>query len=122
MSELSPVYLYGIILFALVVVVALQSLQITNLNRRIDQAIRRLEQENSRSVSLAKMAHVEASLSELTDAYDALLSSHKKLRSRIGMRAVRAGNEAAKAALPDPQTDPAGYKKAMRLKLHVNKP
>ena len=37
----------------------------------------------------AKMAEIDTSLTELTDAYDALLKSHKKLRSRIGMRENR---------------------------------
>lgn len=110
------------IIFGLCFLAALMSIRLFNVEQQVREAIRTLNERNSRSVSLAKMAHVEASLSELTDAYDALLSSHKKLRSRIGMRAVRAGKEAAANALPDPQQDPAGYKKAMRLKLHVNKP
>ena len=117
MQELSTI----VVLLFSVIVVALLSLRQYNLEVRVRNALRRLEHNNSRSVSLAKMAYVEASLSELTDAYDALLSSHKKLRSRIGMRAVREGAEAARQAIPDPKDDPAGYKKAMRLKLHVNK-
>lgn len=48
-----------------------------------------METRNARSVSLKKMAEVEIALTELTDSYDALLKSHKKLRSRIGMRANR---------------------------------
>jgi len=35
------------------------------------------------------MAAVEATMTDLTDSYDGLLASHKKLRSRIGMRATR---------------------------------
>lgn len=71
--------------------------------------------QNKRSLSLKKMAEVEATLSELTDAYDALLTSHKKLRSRIGMRANRELKKDSE--IPDASTDPAGYKKVMRLKL-----
>lgn len=75
--------------------------------------------QNKRSLSLKKMAEVEATLSELTDAYDALLTSHKKLRSRIGMRANR--QEKKDNEIPDPTKDPAGYKKAMRLKLNAQR-
>ena len=35
------------------------------------------------------MADVEGTLTDLLDSYAALLSSHKKLRARIGMRATR---------------------------------
>lgn len=71
--------------------------------------------QNKRSLSLSKLAEIETQITELTDSYDALLTSHKKLRSRIGMRANRAGN--GKSDVPDPREDPAGYKRAMRLKL-----
>lgn len=70
--------------------------------------------QNKRSVTLAKLAEIEAQMTDLTDAYDAILASHKKLRARIGMRAVRAEKE---NAVPDAATDPAGYKRAMRLQL-----
>lgn len=73
--------------------------------------------QNKRSLSLSKLAEIETQLTELTDAYDSLLSSHKKLRSRIGMRAVRADRELREAQIPDAQTDPAGYKRVMRQKL-----
>lgn len=74
--------------------------------------------QNKRSVSLKKLAQVESELTELTDAYDALITSHKKLRSRIGMRNIREQrNGAADDGIPDPTVDPAGYKRAMRLKL-----
>lgn len=73
--------------------------------------------QNKRSVSLSKLAEIEASLSELLDAYDALLASHKKLRARIGMRHNRAAQRESESDIPDPKTDPAGYKRVMRLKL-----
>ena len=37
----------------------------------------------------AKVAQLSAEVTELTDSYDALLKSHKKLRARIGMREAR---------------------------------
>lgn len=77
---------------------------------------------NKKAISLKKMADVESSLTELTDAYESLLASHKKLRSRIGMRAVREKrNGADPEGIPDPKVDPAGYKRAMRLKLAKDK-
>ena len=108
------------VIFALCFVAVLMSIRLANVEKRVDAAIETLRTRNARSVSLAKMAYVETSLSELTDAYDALLQSHKKLRSRIGMRAVRESKIKAAEAIPDPQTDPAGYKKAMRNKIFIN--
>lgn len=106
-----------LILFGVFCVVCVFFLAIYSYNTRVRvrNAINRMENDNKRSLSLRKMAEVEASLSELTDAYDALLTSHKKLRSRIGMRHHRE----RKNEVPDPQQDPAGYKRAMRLKLNA---
>lgn len=73
--------------------------------------------QNKRSLSLAKLAEIETTLTELQDAYDALMTSHKKLRSRIGMRANRAAKGNSDGQIPDPAIDPAGYKRAMRLEL-----
>jgi len=81
----------------------------------VESCMNYVREENKRAVSLRKMAEVEATLTELTDAYDALLTSQKKLRSRIGMRANR--EKKRDDAVPDPQKDPAGYKAAMRIKL-----
>lgn len=52
--------------------------------------------QNKKAVTLRRMAEVEATLTDLTDAYEGLLKSHKKLRSRIGMRNVREERENAK--------------------------
>ena len=73
--------------------------------------------QNKRSLTLKRMAEVESTLTELTDSYDALLTSHKKLRSRIGMRATRDQKASNGLDAPDPATDQAGYKRVMRLKL-----
>lgn len=48
-----------------------------------------VESENADAVSLRRMAEMEASFTDLKDSYESLLSSHKKLRSRIGMRELR---------------------------------
>jgi len=109
MPELSTI----LVIFLCLVVVALLSLRVRNLEAAVFHALETLKTSNSRAISLKKMAEVEATLSELLDAYDALLASHKKLRSRIGMRAVRE----QRSEIPDAQADPAGYKRAMRLKL-----
>lgn len=77
--------------------------------------------QNKRSLSLSKLTEIETQITELTDSYDALMTSHKKLRARIGMRANRAGNGRSESDIPDAREDPAGYKRAMRLKLGQGK-
>lgn len=82
---------------------------------------------NAESQSLAEIARISADLTELHDAYSALLSSHKKLRSRVGMREVRERRKNGADAptdgdLPDPRVDPEGWKRAMRLRLRSNSP
>lgn len=52
-------------------------------------AVEFVQLQNKNSVSLRQIADLTATVTELKDAYDALLTSHKKLRSRIGMRKVR---------------------------------
>lgn len=101
--------------FLALIVVALISLRLFNLERKVAHALAYMAEQNKRALSLKKMAEVETSLTELTDAYDALLASHKKLRSRIGMRANRDAKK--ESELPDPREDPAGYKREMRLRL-----
>ena len=79
-------------------------------------AVHYIETQNKRSVSLAKIAEVESSLTELLDSYDSLLKSHKKLRSRIGMREVREKRKLE----DDPPMSTEGkeqWKREMRLKL-----
>lgn len=53
------------------------------------QSVDYVTSQNAADVSLAKLAEIESAITELTDSYSALLTSHKKLRSRIGMREVR---------------------------------
>ena len=86
----------------------------------VEDAVLWLRDNNAKSVSMKKMADVQCSLSELTDSYTALLDSHKKLRSRIGMRAVRETEAVATAqtdVLPDSRVDPDGYKRIMRRRM-----
>lgn len=48
-----------------------------------------VHENNKASVTLKRQTELETQLTELTDSYDALLKSHRKLRSRIGMRRNR---------------------------------
>jgi len=69
---------------------------------------------------LKKLTVLETELTEHADSIEALHVSLRKLRSRVGMRENRAGKKAETDATPDARTDPAGYKRAMRLKLRAN--
>lgn len=57
------------------------------------EAVEFVVKGNKKSVTLRRMADVEATLTDLMDSYESLLASHKKLRSRIGMRKVRESRE-----------------------------
>lgn len=82
-------------------------------------AVEYVTNQNKNAVSLRKMAEVEATLTDLTDSYEAILSSHKKLRSRIGMRKVR--EERANGHDLDPSAqadaDKAATKRRLRLEM-----
>ena len=62
-------------------------------------------------------------LNDLAGSVDSLLQSHRRLRSRVGMREKRerekSDSTAAAGGMPDPHTDPEGWKKAMRKKIHL---
>ena len=75
-----------------------------------------MQSENKRAVTLRRMAEVEATLTELLDSYDALLTSHKKLRARIGMRAGREKrtNGASPDTVPSDEAGRAAYKSQLR--------
>lgn len=64
----------------------------------------------------ADVAALSAELTDLRDAYESLLASHKKLRARITMRQHRANGKDPDTDVPDWRTDPQGYKRAMRHK------
>jgi len=68
-----------------------------------------------RAPSLKRVADIECELTELKDAYDSLLTSHKKLRSRIGMRKNRDDQAQPDAGMPDPNAP--DWKKQARVAL-----
>ncbi len=80
------------------------------------QAAEFVQQQNKRSVGLRRLAEVEATLTELLDSYNALLTSHKKLRARIGMRAGREKRHNANAGdvVPSDEAGRAAYKAELR--------
>lgn len=82
--------MYVILLVGCLVVVAATACYFAWLARN-DAAVcaKWIEQNNAKSKSLSEIARLSADLTELDDAYHALLDSHKKLRSRIGMREIR---------------------------------
>lgn len=74
-------------------------------------------------ISRSRIAELQSAVTELHDSYSALLDSHKKLRSRIGMRQLRERKQVDEPPIhddvPDYRTDPAGYKREMRKKLKL---
>jgi len=52
-------------------------------------ALQKWANEAADPVGKRQIADLAATVTELSDSYDSLLESHKKLRARIGMRAVR---------------------------------
>ena len=67
--------------------------------------------------SVSAITRIETDLTEHKDSIEALHVSLRKLRARIGMREHRATGSPTEGQIPDSGTDPAGYKRAMRLKL-----
>jgi hypothetical protein len=75
-----------------------------------------VQEQNKRSLGLRRMAEVETTLTELLDSYNALMTSHKKLRARIGMRAGREkrNNGQSGDVVPSDEAGRAAYKTALR--------
>lgn len=78
--------------------------------------------QNKNAVSLRKIAELDAAVTELTDAHYALYESNKKLRARIGMRAVREKRKSAEngvdlTAVPADEGARLEYKRKLRNKL-----
>jgi hypothetical protein len=71
---------------------------------------------NKKSIGLKQLTQLETEMTEHADSIASLHASLKKLRSRVGMRNLRE-NGLDSASMPDSLRDPAGYKRAMRLKL-----
>lgn len=80
------------------------------------QATEFVQNQNKRSVSLRRTAELEATVTELLDSYQSLLTSHKKLRARIGMRNTRqkAGNGVDSTVAPADEAGRAAYKSQLR--------
>lgn len=89
-----------------------------------------IQKENKSSQELRRLAELETGITELADSYHALLRSHKRLRSRIGMRELRERRQAEKLdespqpalqlddkAPPMGEAERAAYKADLRDKL-----
>jgi len=65
-----------------------------------------------------KQAELEIGMADLEGLYATLLASHKKLASReaVAKRRATADAKLLNENIPDPGTNPAEYKKVMRLK------
>jgi len=78
-----------------------------------------IHNQNKNAVSLRQIAELSSEVTQLKDAYDALLESHKKLRSRIGMRKTREkrSNGVDSDAVPADESARVVYKNQLRAKL-----
>jgi len=85
---------------------------------RINDALHYLHTQNKNAVSLRKLAELEAGLSELSDSYEVLLTSVKKLGARARARAAREnGSKPVDSGPPDGEADRAAYKARLRDQL-----
>lgn len=84
-------------------------------------AVQELKKRNAKNIALKEIAILSGEVTDLKDAYSSLLEQHKRLRSRIGMREKRSKSKSNGSDMPDPQTDPAGWKRYMRLQIHNQK-
>lgn len=80
-----------------------------------------VQEGNKRSVSLAKIAKLEAELTELSDSYSELLKSFRKLRARTNMRERRAkdANGVESGDVPSDPDQRAAYKRQLRNSLKI---
>lgn len=65
----------------------------------------------------SRLTAIETELTELSDSYERLITSQRKLRGRL---AADKRNSSNGSAIPDSVTDPQGYKAAMR-RIHLHK-
>ena len=77
-----------------------------------------MDDNSKRSIGLKKIAELQLEVTDHADLIRQLYDGLKKLRSRAGMRELRERRKLDDNDLPDPKTDPEGWKKAMRLRLH----
>lgn len=77
--------------------------------------------QNKKALGLRRIAELDAAVTELTDAYNALYESNKKLRARIGMRKTRSDRKETETALdsvvPTDEAARAAYKARLRETL-----
>jgi hypothetical protein len=80
-----------------------------------------IEKENTADKTLSHLTEIEATLTDHADAIASLHKTLKTLRSRIGMRELRARKTANGSDIPDAKEDPEAWKSYMRKKLHFDK-
>lgn len=121
-TELSTILVFScglVVIFALFMYVWM-----VRLAQYCRSAIEFVQNQNAKSLSLRRLAELDAAVTELTDSYQAILASNKKLRARIGMRAVRKRRNDAEIELdstaPSDEAERARYKAALRNKLKAN--
>ncbi len=110
--------LIGYISFGLTLLAFLISILALRASMR---ALRLAAIRNLRLKAIKRLTALEIELTEVVDSMASMHESLKKLRSRIGMRNLRAKSNGADPDVPDSRTDPDGWKRAMRLKLHNSK-
>ena len=113
MQELSTVFALAALLFS--VIAALIALLCV---RRVRLAEDWLASSNKKSIALKQLTQLELDMTDHADAIASINKTLKSLRSRIGMRELRARND---DSVPDQHTDPEGFKRVMRQKLHLGK-
>ena len=98
--------------------------------RRADQAYKYCEQvhewvayeqehSSTNSKTTAMIAKMNLDLTNQDDILHQLADGLKKLRSRTGMRELRDKRSVNGGDIPDPQTDPDGWKRYMRKELKL---
>lgn len=94
-------------------------LWIRTVTARIHAAIQYLHNQNKNAVSLRRIAELETTVAELSDAYEAVLKSVRKLGARARTRANREkrGNGVDLETVPPDEAEKAAYKQRLRAKL-----
>lgn len=88
--------------------------------QRVAAAVAYLHTQNKNAVSLRRLTEIETTLAELSDSYETLLRSVKKLGARARTRAARAnGKDEADLSQPAPagESERASYKSKLREKM-----
>ncbi len=86
----------------------------------IEKCVQWVKENNSTTVSMRRMAKVEATLTDLCDSYESLLDQHRKLRARISMRKLRSErkeDDILTGPVPVDEAGKAAYKSTLRAQL-----